>query len=253
MDSRIRDYFVQLTLPDEPTLYDYIILSLRPKDAIVTFNWDPLLAQAYKRWRHLGEVLPDLIFLHGNVDLGIDREKQVFGFLSDEPYSGRKLEPTPLLYPIEKKDYNSDTFIAEQWRKTTDYLREAYYITIYGYSAPITDVEARALLLKSWQENPTRTLAQFAIYDVRNPKEVEASWSDFLKDIHSGAATDFAYSRLMRHPRRSCEALAFATLQLQPWKEDPFPTGKSLTELEDWIMPVIAEEKTGKLASEPLH
>lgn len=99
LDETIRKYFDALLLPDEPTLYDYLVLSLRPKDSIVTFNWDPLLIQAYKRWRHLGGVLPELVFLHGNVDLGIDREKKIFTFLSDQP----TLTPTHLLYPVEKK------------------------------------------------------------------------------------------------------------------------------------------------------
>jgi hypothetical protein len=76
LDARIRAYFSKLTLPTAPTLYDYLILSLRPKDIIVTFNWDLLLPQAYKRWRHLGEILPKLAFLHGNVDIGFDQEKK---------------------------------------------------------------------------------------------------------------------------------------------------------------------------------
>jgi hypothetical protein len=199
------------------------MLSLRPKDIIVTFNWDPLLPQAYKRWRHLGAVLPELLFLHGNIDIGFDRDKNVFGFMSDEPYPGRKLVPTRLLYPVDQKDYNADTFIAEQWKKTTDYLAEAYYVTVYGYSAPTIDVEARALLLKSWKENPTRELAQLSIVDIREPSEVEISWADFIIESHSGASRDFSYSNLMRHPRRSCEAFAFATLQQDPWREDQFP------------------------------
>ena len=100
-----------------PTLYDYLLLSLRQKDIIVTFNWDPLLPQAYKRWRHLGAILPEILFLHGNIDIGIDYEKKKFGFMSDEPYPGRKLAPTRLLYPVEQKNYSSDDFVAEQWRK----------------------------------------------------------------------------------------------------------------------------------------
>src|SRR5277367_2879167 len=43
LDAEIRSYFSAIILPEEPTLYDYLILSLRPKDTIVTFNWDPLL------------------------------------------------------------------------------------------------------------------------------------------------------------------------------------------------------------------
>src|SRR2546426_6693779 len=34
------DYFASLELPDTPTLYDHLVLSLRPKDVIATFNWD---------------------------------------------------------------------------------------------------------------------------------------------------------------------------------------------------------------------
>jgi hypothetical protein len=32
-----------LELPDHPTVYDHLLLSLRKKDAIFTFNWDPFL------------------------------------------------------------------------------------------------------------------------------------------------------------------------------------------------------------------
>jgi len=112
LDSAIRSYFGQLTVPDVPTFYDYLVLSLRPKDAIVTFNWDPLIIQTYKRWRHLGSVLPELIFLHGNVDLGLglDLKQKTFTFLSDKP----EQTPTKLLYPVEKKDYNTDEFVADQ-------------------------------------------------------------------------------------------------------------------------------------------
>jgi hypothetical protein len=99
LDTAIRNYFKELELSEEPSLYDYLVLSLTAKDLIVTFNWDPLLPQAFKRWRHLGVVLPKLAFLHGNVDVGIDTNKKVSGFLSDEPHRGCRLVPTRLLYP----------------------------------------------------------------------------------------------------------------------------------------------------------
>ena len=253
LDAAVRSYFSLLALPDQPTLYDYLVLGLRPKDLIVTFNWDPLLPQAYKRWRHLGNVLPQLTFLHGNVEIGVDREKKATGFMSDRRYSAHTLEPTSLLYPVEHKDYNADPFIAEQWCMTTDYLTEAYYVTVYGYSAPTTDVEARALLLKAWRDNPTRELAEIGIVDIREPEEVKASWLDFIVRTHGSASKDFSYSFLMRHPRRSCEAFAFATLQQDPWREDPFPTECSLDDLQSWIEPLIEEEKTEKLSGIPLH
>src|SRR5262249_39377649 len=52
LDAKVRDYFASLVLPDGPTAYDYLLLSLREKDVIATFNWDPLLLQAYGR--HVG-------------------------------------------------------------------------------------------------------------------------------------------------------------------------------------------------------
>jgi len=249
LDVAVRNYFGSLVLPDQPTLYDYLVLSLRPKDMIVTFNWDPLLNQAFKRWRHLGKVLPEIIFLHGNVDLGIDVENKSYGFLSDQP----KLTPTDLLYPVENKNYQANPFLEEQWRLATDYLGEAYYVTIFGYSAPKTDVEARSLLLNAWRRNPTRTLAQFSIVDIRNKNEVEASWTDFLDGVHGGASSNILKSYLMRHPRRTCEAFAFATLQQTPWHEDRFPNAGSLQELEDWVKPLIEEEAKAELSGEPHH
>ena len=132
-------------------------------------------------------------------------------------------------------------------------LAEAYYVTVYGYSAPTTDVEAMALLLEAWRDNPARALAQIGIVDVREPAEVEASWSDFIVRTHGGASTDFSHDRLMRHPRRTCESFASATLLQDPWREDPFPISCSLAELETWVKPLIEEEASGKLAGKPLH
>src|SRR4030042_2784875 len=49
LESRIYDYFDCLKLPLQPTIYDYLVLSLREKDVIATFNWDPFLFQAFQR------------------------------------------------------------------------------------------------------------------------------------------------------------------------------------------------------------
>jgi hypothetical protein len=260
LNSTIRDYFSKITIPDVPTVYDYLVVSMRSKDVIITFNWNPLLPQAYKRWRHLGAVLPQLLFLHGNVDIGVDIDKRAIGFLSDGPYPGHTLVPSKLLYPIDKKNYNDDPFVSESWRITTNYLSDAYNITIFGYSAPTTDVEARALLLKAWKDNLSRELAYISIVDIRDPLEVKKSWADFdlddpARNRRVGASSEFLRSDLIRHPRRSCEAFAFATLQQDPWRADPFPPLEtiSLAQLEAWITPVIEEEHSGRLSGKPLH
>ena len=38
IERRIEEYFSDLQLPDEATLYDHLLLSLRPGDAVLTFN-----------------------------------------------------------------------------------------------------------------------------------------------------------------------------------------------------------------------
>ena len=49
IEKRVYEYFSSLVIHASPTIYDTLLLSLRPKDVIATFNWDPLLFQAYKR------------------------------------------------------------------------------------------------------------------------------------------------------------------------------------------------------------
>ena len=46
IDADVFDYFASLDLPEKPTLYDHLVRSLRNKDIIATFNWDPFLVQA---------------------------------------------------------------------------------------------------------------------------------------------------------------------------------------------------------------
>jgi hypothetical protein len=115
-------------------------------------------------------------------------------------------------------------------------------------------------LLKAWKDNSSRELAYISIVDIRDPSEVEKAWAGFDLDDPSrsrrvGASREFLLSDLIRHPRRSCEALAFATLQQDPWRADPFPPLEtiSLAQLEAWITPVIGEEHSGGLSGKPLH
>lgn len=62
----IEEYFRRLKIPKTPTIYDQIVLGLRPKDLIASFNWDPFLVQAFVRNKTQFN-LPQIVFLHGNV------------------------------------------------------------------------------------------------------------------------------------------------------------------------------------------
>ena len=50
LEQAIKSYFLQLELPSTPTVYDHLVLSLRAKDLIVTFNWDTLLNETLYRF-----------------------------------------------------------------------------------------------------------------------------------------------------------------------------------------------------------
>jgi hypothetical protein len=60
IENADRKYFSSLELPDYPTVYDHLLLSLRRKDAIFTFNWDPFPFDACARNQRFG--LPKIFF-----------------------------------------------------------------------------------------------------------------------------------------------------------------------------------------------
>lgn len=79
IEDRVYKYFYDLEIPDTPTLYDYLILSLREKDIIATFNWDPLLLKCLRRHEKIKR-LPKVVFLHGNVGVGVCMDCKVIGY-----------------------------------------------------------------------------------------------------------------------------------------------------------------------------
>lgn len=242
LDTRVRDYFGSLVLPAGPTAYDYLVLSLREKDVIATFNWDPLLLQACERHAKIRR-LPKILFLHGSVAVGVCLSCRVKGRAGARCGQCRNvLTSTRLLYPVADKDYASDPFIAAEWAALRGILRHAYFVTIFGYRAPQSDAAAVALLRSVWDENETRTLAEIELIDVRDRNEVFETWSPFITRKHWIYCNDIRDSYLARHPRRSCEALAFATLQNDPWRDDWMPRDGSLPEVVGWIRPLVDEE-----------
>ena len=149
LEKRIYDYFVSLELPDAPTIYDFLVLSLTKKDIIATFNWDPLLIQAYIRCLRITDNLPHILCLHGNVAMGYCEEHREFGTTNAKcPVCGELLPPTKLLYPVAEKDYSSNEYIKSCWDATEYIIENSYMITIFGYSAPSSDKKAVDLLKK---------------------------------------------------------------------------------------------------------
>lgn len=250
IEQRIYDYFGRLELPDEPTIYDYLVLSLRhKKDVIATFNWDPFLYQAYVRNGKFTKS-PGILFLHGTVALGynnIDGTSGPAGWYSRK--NNGYFDPVRLLYPVNKKDYNSSEFIKGQWESLALELKNAKRVTVFGYSAPNTDVEAIKLLQEAWGAPDERNMEQFELIDIREEKEIKESWNSFIHTHHYDYGNSFFDSSIARHPRRSVESYwhwAYPTTPDEAFQEgNPVPQDfKTLEEMWEWYKPLIdAEEK----------
>jgi hypothetical protein len=247
MENAIHTYFAQLGLPEHPTLYDHMLLCLRRKDLIATFNWDPLLPQAMHRIakRFGQDVLPQVFFLHGNVAMGYcgNHEKPTIGFLGNPcGRCGAPLVRSDILFPVTEKDY-TDPFISRSWKQLKEHLSHAFILTIFGYRAPKTDINAVQLIKSAWGSSASRELEQIEIVDIRPAQELYESWGAMICREHYGIRNDFYQSLAAQHPRRSCEDFREAIMQSNPQEDRPIPRNASWRELEDWVGPLLEQER----------
>jgi len=248
IERRVADYFRSLALPSTPTIYDYLVLALRPRDLIATFNWDPFLYQAFCRNRKVGGV-PCLSFLHGSVAIGYSRELHRAGPAGTfaDPVFTYEFVPTRLLYPVTHKAYNTDEFIAQQWRRLKGWLQRAKRITIFGYGAPETDVEAVALMSAAWGDPNQRNLEQIEMIDVQPETVLTERWKRFIHTHHYDYCTDYFQSSLAQFPRRTGERFMHQYLPATPEEafQEPNPVSEqfqTLKEMWEWHRPLIAAE-----------
>lgn len=251
--NKIYQYFRDMQISDGITFYDKLVLSLREKDIIATFNWDPFLALAFQRNRHIKK-LPQLVFLHGNVFIGICKKHKTRGFVNCAcSKCGKQFEGVDLLYPIKNKNYTSSDFIRNEWELLKTYLEYAYLITIFGYSAPKTDVAAKEIMLQMWNQNQTRNFGQIEVINIKSQSEIRENWKDFFVKEHYDLRNAIDHSYLMRYPRRSCEAFASATLYNRPWGDSNIFRTNSLHEYQKRIIEIMqSEEKHDHDAITPL-
>jgi hypothetical protein len=235
IEEKIEEYFNSLKIPDEPTLYDHLVLSLRKKDRIATFNWDPLLWQAATRCSLFTEDIPNLFFLHGNLAIAIDHNKKLKVPVGHLDSNQTNLHRCKLLYPIKTKKYTSDKFIKNEWELLQFYLKKAYRLTIFGYSAPTTDVEAISLLKDGWGNG--KEIEETDIIDLKTEDVLYDTWKDFICGDHWGAYQSFYKTDLALFPRRSCEKLWQETqgVKFLDYPEQSPLIGKNFDELKEYI------------------
>jgi hypothetical protein len=248
LEEEVYSYFKRLKLHDAPTLYDHLLFSLRPKDLVATFNWDPFLFDAWDRNRDVyrekyGDFLPQIAHLHGNVRIGYCLEHNVQGENGRFcPTCDNELTPSRLLYPILKKNYSDDPFIKEAWNALKDALADAFTITIFGYGAPTTDKEAVELMKHAWRDERERLIERMEVIDIKTKALLRKQWNPFVVETYFDYAANFYESRLSKYPRRTCEALIDATV-FGCWVENnPIPPNASFDELFAWLAPYLEAE-----------
>ena len=239
-------HFSSMQIPDEPTLYDYLILSLRCKDCIATFNWDPLLTQAYLRVRKITDDLPQLVFLHGNVAIGLCKECYTFSPLSFPycPKCHRKLEEMPLLYPVKDKSYTQHWGIKGSWTTFEHYIEKAAIVTIWGYGAPESDVKAKEMMLKAFSSS-YRKLDQIEVIDIADPRKTADKWENFSKETnyHIKVVKSLSETLLWEFPRRSVEG--YVKRNITGWWGNSklfLKEGMSWDEVELLFQPLLEQE-----------
>jgi len=240
------NYFSSLQLPDVPTLYDHILMSLRPKDIVATFNWDPFLFDAWNRNKDSVPV-PDIVHLHGNVRVAHCLEHPCYGEHGMIcPECNRELIPTRLLYPVTMKNYSNDTFIKTEWDVLEHRLRQALTLTIFGYSAPHADKEAVDLLNRAWDKQ-NRLVERIEVIDIKKKEVLWSQWDPFIIRTYLDCHANFYQSRIATYPRRTCEALVAQTLYGLWVEGNCLAPDANFDELLTWVKPLVeAEENIGR-------
>mgnify|MGYP000872868993 CR=1 FL=1 len=245
IEKEIYQYFNSLVIPDTPTVYDYLILSLREKDVIATFNWDPLLFQALYRNKQFP--CPHVLFLHGNTAIGhcpsMDH-KWVGPIGAKCPDCDKKLTSTKLLYPVTNKDYTTDPFIKNQWKTFEEVINEdSFIITIFGYSAPKTDIEARDAMKKAWDQSTRKDFGEIEVINIDDEEKIYKTWKPFIVRSHYRIYKSFFESLSHRWPRRSCEQVWNQFFMLRLTEKNTQPIVDTLYELQKWHLALINAER----------
>ncbi|MCZ6802847.1 MAG: hypothetical protein O7D86_02640 [Proteobacteria bacterium] len=242
IEDTVYDYFSSLELPNVPTIYDHLVLSLRPKDAIFTFNWDPFLFDTLIRHDQYFD-LPKIFYLHGNVRIGYCDKDFVWGRNGDIcPQCGNEYISPKLLYPITQKDYTTDKYIREQWDLLEYFLANAFTFTIFGYGAPSTDIKAIEVMKNAWKKESNREIENIQIIDIKPREQLHNTWRDFIFSHHYSVHAEFYTSIIARYPRRTCEALYWPKLYGKPVEAYSLPRNAGYSDLYDWYSEITKFE-----------
>ena len=242
IEDMLREYFLSLVLPESPAIYDYLILGLRGKDIIATFNWDPFLILAHARNRAISN-LPEIRLLHGCVQYASCTNHDVLGQPGERcPVCKRSLIESSIMFPYGDKDYAKDSTISRDGAFVTERRKEAFHLTIFGFSGPTADYEAKKLLLDGWTRTPMRRFSHVEIIDIGSAEFLRRTWREFIPFQHDMLIPCFWESTIAKWPRRTAEYKTAASLFGTASEIIGPMRTKSLEELQTWHAEFVAAE-----------
>lgn len=121
-------------------------------------------------------------------------------------------------------------------------MKDGYLLTIFGYGAPSTDVEAVQLLHSAWNAESASQYKTIEIVDIRSEVELMKTWKPFVQSHYSSVLNNFYESVIAQFPRRTCESIFAMEIDLELTEPKTIPKGISLVELHDWFAPLIEAE-----------
>lgn len=236
-EALIRNKYASLELPDGFTILERLIMSLTADDAIVSFNWDDLVIQAYNRATQFipSVLLPKIVFPHGNAQACYNEHR--YGSRRNPQNIG--LNDSPLNMPIDELDYKNNLFIESQWKILNFYMRYAQMITLFGYRGPVSDQQEVLQLKELLKLN--QICARIEIIDkTKEEAEIVAKNLNCLVELTQCEAEccgNFYESRIAQFPRRTLRSLDNWNYESKPM---PILDRYSFIKL---ISPIVEEEQ----------
>lgn len=235
--SLVRKKYASLELPYGFTILDRLVLSLTPNDAIISFNWDDLVIQAYQRMSEYvpEEMLPILAFPHGNAQAVYDNKH----YTSKRIVTSTSLFDSPLNMPVDEIDYKSDVFINSQWHILDFFMRNAQMVTFFGYRGPDSDEQDLKHLDELFAKNEICDKIEIIDKDQESAVEVAKRLERFkMQPNWLYPCADFWHSTIAKYPRRTLSVL-------DNWNYSVRTSAKeeSLAEFLKHIGPLIEEEQ----------
>lgn len=236
-ESLVRKKYARLELPEEFTILDRLVLSLTPNDAIVSFNWDDLVIQAYQRMSEYvpEEMLPILAFPHGNAQAVYNNKH----YTSKRIVTSTSWFDSPLNMPVDEIDYKSDVFINSQWHILDFFMRNAQMITFFGYRGPDSDEQDLKHLDELFAKNEICDKIEIIDKDQESAVEVAKRLERFkMQPNWLYPCADFWHSTIAKYPHRTLSVL-------DNWNYSVRTSAKeeSLAEFLKHIGPLIEEEQ----------